>query len=342
MLSAVLGYVLTKGVIRWQYKLGVVDDPVKTRQKNNTHIYPVPRGGGLAIGVATIAVLLVWAGMIKESITLVVCIGMAMVIGFADDRWQGKVSPYLRLTINVMVGIITWMGGLGIKYVTGWNGEMVFFGQMISLIATCIWLVWMQNIVGWSSGVDGQLPGFVIVAALTVGLWSGFREGFNPPELLPIVSVVTAGVFLGFLGWNWYPQKIMPGYGGKSLAGYLLGVIAILADVKLTTMAMVLAVPFVDAGFAIIKRLSEGRSPVWGGRDHLHHYLLDKGWGKRQVAIFYLLTSLFGGILSTQLKAEAGYFTMATVILSFAGLVLWLRNWSLSSKHPGQDSGSKI
>jgi len=33
-----------------------------------------------------------------------------------------------------------------------------------------IWIIWCSNIVGWSGGVEGQLPGFVSVAALFIGL----------------------------------------------------------------------------------------------------------------------------------------------------------------------------
>ena len=44
-----------------------------------------------------------------------------------------------------------------------------------------------------------------------------------------ILSLIVAGSFSGFLYWNFYPQKIMPGYGGGSLAGFLLSVLSIMA-----------------------------------------------------------------------------------------------------------------
>ena len=340
--AGVTTLLVSRAVISEQKRLKLTDDPKKRVSPKNTHEYPVPRGGGLAIGIGVILALFVFGYSLVPTKFLIICIGLIMAVGYLDDRFQDKVSPYVRLLTNILIAIITWYGGIGIRYVTGLSGEVLFLEQGIGIAATVLWLTWMQNIVGWSSGVDGQLPGFVVIAALMVGVWGGFRSGFMAPAILPILALITTGAYLGFLGWNWYPQKIMPGYGGKSLAGYLLGVIAILADVKLGTMAMVLAVPFTDAVFAISKRLAEGRSPFWGGRDHLHYFLLDLGWSKKQVAIFYWLMSLAGGLLALRLKGNLGYFTMTTVILIFAGIVLWLRNWPTFLKPPDRDSGLKI
>ncbi|NTW43452.1 MAG: hypothetical protein HGB14_03220, partial [Anaerolineaceae bacterium] len=115
----------------------------------------------------------------------------------------------------------------------------------------------------------------------------GMRSGLDDAQItVVILAGLCAGAYAGFLPWNWWPQKIMPGYGGKSLAGFILGVLAILSGAKVGTMALVLGIPFVDAVLVIIKRIREGRSPVWGGREHLHHYLLDRGWGKRRIAFF--------------------------------------------------------
>jgi len=339
IIALVSTFLVSWAIISGQKRLKLIDDPNKRALPKNTHKYPVPRGGGLAIGAGVILTILIFGTGFAPTKFIVLCVAIMMIIGYLDDRFQDKVSPYVRLTTNILIAVITWYGGIGIRYVTGLSGEVLFLEPVIGIMATILWLTWMQNIVGWSSGVDGQLPGFVVIAALMVGVWGGFREGFITPPILPMLAFITTGAYLGFLRWNWYPQKIMPGYGGKSLAGYLLGVIAILADVKLGTMAMVLAVPFTDAVFAISKRLSEGRSLVWGGRDHLHHFLLDLGWSKKKVAIFYWLMSLTGGILALRLKGIPSYFTMATVILIIAGIVLWLRNWPSFSKPPDRGNG---
>ena len=96
-----------------------------------------------------------------------------------------------------------------------------------------------------------------------------------------------SGAFAGFLPWNFYPQKIMPGYSGKTLAGFLLGLLAILSYGKLGTALLVLGIPTIDAIFTLTRRVAKGKSPVWADRKHLHHVLMDAGWGKRRIALFY-------------------------------------------------------
>ncbi len=340
VLSFAITLVVSRWVITYQKKLGLVDDPRSRKLAKNTHQYPVPRGGSLAIGIGVL-VGLMFGWQISAIRYVFLAIGILMIVGFLDDKYQDQVPPLFRLGINIFVAGITVWGGIGIKYLTGLSGETTILPIVFGAGVTVLWLSWMQNIVGWSSGVDGQLPGFVVIAALVVGVWGGFRPDFVPPQILAFLATITVGSYLAFLVWNWYPQKIMPGYGGKSIAGYLLGVIAVLADVKLGTMAMILAVPFTDAVFAVIKRLLEGRSPFVGGRDHLHHFLLDRGWDKRQVAIFYWIASFLGGLIALQLKGLPSYFTMATVMLVTAGLVLWLRQSPFFSKPLDPGSGSK-
>jgi UDP-GlcNAc:undecaprenyl-phosphate GlcNAc-1-phosphate transferase len=210
---------------------------------------------------------------------------------------------------------------------------------MVADTLALVWLVSMQNIVGWSSGVDGQLPGFVIIAAVTMGV-IGYRLGVDPKtDFGFLLAMTTAGAYLGFLPWNWYPQKIMPGYGGKSMAGFLLGIIAILSTAKVGALVMVLGIPLLDAARVIFKRIFEKRSPFLGGREHLHHYLLDMGWSPRSISILYLLTSLAFAILAINLNTQLKYFTMAIITLGVGGLLLWLQKSSISSKRHGQDSG---
>ena len=64
-----------------------------------------------------------------------------------------------------------------------------------------------MNIVGWSSGVDGQLPGFVAISAIFIGLL-GLRYSTDTTQWPVIVlSLSVAGAYLGFLPFNFFPQK---------------------------------------------------------------------------------------------------------------------------------------
>lgn len=334
-ISAIVGGV----VVIWGKRWGIVDDPKKHKHPKVVHERPVPRGGGLAIWAAVVGTMLIFVPIDQKIAGVLVGATILAGVGWVDDRWEERLSPYLRLGLNVLVaGIVIW-AGVRIGFVTNPLGGVINLPWWAADIFALVWLVSMQNIVGWSSGVDGQMPGFVIIAAVTIAVL-GWRFNADARQL-PVIALaaITAGAYAGFLLWNWYPQKMMPGYGGKSLAGFLLGVLAIMSGAKVGALAMVLGIPFVDAVVVVVKRIREGRSPVWGGYEHLHHLLLDRGWGKRRIAIFYWAMSGILAVAALQLNSTAKWFTMAAITLAVGGGIWWLHYFSTFLKRPGPDSG---
>ncbi|MGB9706970.1 MAG: hypothetical protein ACPLXP_02795, partial [Microgenomates group bacterium] len=188
------------------------------------------------------------------------------------------------------------------------------------------WIAFMTNIVNWAKGFDGQLPGIVVIAALTIAILA-FRFSADITQWpVAILASITAGAYLGFLPFNFYPQKIMPGYGGGSLAGFLLAVLAILSTTKVGTAIVVLGVPFIDAFYSIARRLASGHSPVWGDRGHLHHKILDEWkWGKRKAAIFYWAITAILGVLALNLSSLQKFYTIVMLAVIIGGLFLWFR-----------------
>lgn len=354
--ATAVSFVATWVVTKWGKKLKIIDDPTHHPHPKVVHKDAVPRGGGLPIFLALFIGVALFLSGFSRIWAVVIGAAILAVTGFADDRFSEKVSPYLRLIINIVAALIVVGSGVGVAFITNPAGGVIHldkpqicanFGgdaHCVWLLADVLaigWLVILQNAVGWSSGVDGQLPGFVVIAALTMGLL-GLRFA-NDPSQIPVIvlSAITAGAYLGFLPWNWYPQKIMPGYGGKSLAGFLLGVLSILSSAKVGALIMVLGLPLIDAVLVGLKRIREGRSPVWGGYEHLHHYLLDMGWGRRRIALVYWSVSAALAILALRLNSGSKYFTMIAVTLSIGGFIWWLHHFSTLSKQPDPDNGSK-
>jgi UDP-GlcNAc:undecaprenyl-phosphate GlcNAc-1-phosphate transferase len=180
----------------------------------------------------------------------------------------------------------------------------------------------------------------VTIAAVTLGILAARYIGDPTQWPVIILAGIIAGAYSGFLPWNFYPQKMMPGYSGKSLAGYLLAVVSILAVAKVQTLLMVLAVPMADVGWSWIRRVVSGRSPVWGDRGHLHHKLLDWGWGKRRIAVFYWLITAISGVLALGLNSKQKFYTLVAAFLIIGAVVLWLSFWT-SSKASDRGNGLK-
>jgi len=338
VISAILAYLATPLVIRLAKKLGIIDDPRTHRHVKVIHKYPVPRGGGIATFIAIFLASLFFLPLDKHLVGILAGAILVTTLGFLDDKYD--LHPYLRLIGGFLAAAAPIAAGIGIAFLSKPGGGIIDLSQpqlkffllgeersiwILSDAFALIWIVFVMNMLNMGAkGVDGQLPGVVVVAAATIAALSlKFSADITQWPVI-ILAAITAGAYLGFLPWNFYPQKIMPGYGGSTLAGYLLAVLAILSTTKVGTLIVVLGIPLVDTGYTILRRILSGKSPVWGDRGHLHHRLLDLGWGKRRVATFYWLISALLGVLALNLNTSNKLYTMVGIAILLGGLILWL------------------
>ncbi len=338
--SFLLALLISPLVIFWYKKHGWVEDPQLKKHVKITHQQPVPRGGGIVIFASILLAALFFLHVDKYLIAILIASFLLAITGFIDD--VKDIHPLFRLGVGLLAALIVVGSGIGIAYITNPFGQGVIRLDSIiysfTLLGTShsIWvlsdllalffIVWNMNIVNWSKGVDGQMPGFVAIALVFISILAA-RFADDPSQFnTQALALIAAGSFAGLLLWNIYPQKIMPGYGAGSLAGFLLAVLSILSGAKIATTIMVLAIPTADAIFTIARRLVAGKSPFWGDRGHLHHKLMDVlGWGRRRIAVFYWLTTLILGILSLYLSSLGKVITFGVVLCSVFGFLIWAK-----------------
>ena len=112
----------------------------------------------------------------------------------------------------------------------------------------------------------------------------------------------------------------MPGYGGGALAGFLLGILSILSFGKIGTALLILAIPTIDAVYTIIRRVKKKQSPFRPDWGHFHHRLMELGWGKRRIAVFYWSVTIILGIAALFLKGIeklVAFLTCGLILLVF-------------------------
>ena len=337
LLSALIAFAVTPLVIKFAGNLGIIDDPKKSKHPKIIHTIPTPRGGGIAIFFAVFIASVIFLPIDKHLIGILVGALILVVMGFLDDKYN--LNPYLRLVIGFIAAAAPIAGGIGIAFITNpWGGTIQlnqpqliinFFGThtiwLLADLFALFWITFLMNVVNMGAkGVDGQLSGVTVISALTIALLSlKFSADITQWPVITLAAI-TAGAFLGFLPWHVFPQKIMPGYSGSTLAGYLLGILSILATAKVGILLVVLGVPLIDTGYTIIRRLLSGKSPVWGDRGHLHHRLLDAGLTKGQVAAFYWAVTALLGLLALNLNTTSKLYTMIGVAIFIGGLILFL------------------
>jgi UDP-GlcNAc:undecaprenyl-phosphate GlcNAc-1-phosphate transferase len=337
--GAVTSAIFTLPTIWAAKRFGLIDDPHhRPHTPARIHQGSIPRAGGLPIFLSILVSSLWFLGVSKKLIGVLAGGGLIVLVGLIDDHHE--VSPYKRLVANFAAAALVIGSGVGIPYVTNPFDGIIRLDRptlCFNLGGThCLWLPadlaalilipWMMNMVNWSKGVPGQMPGFVAITASTAAAVA-YRFALNDAAQWPVVilSLIIVGAFVGFLPFNFHPQKIMPGYGGGALAGYLLAVLAILSFSKVATVLLVLWIPLIDALFVFGQRLLSGRSPVWGDRTHLHHLLLRRGWRFWQISLFYWSVSAILGVLALNLDARDKAFAALIIGLVIIGGLIWLR-----------------
>jgi UDP-GlcNAc:undecaprenyl-phosphate/decaprenyl-phosphate GlcNAc-1-phosphate transferase len=331
--------ILTPLFIFVNKKIGLVDDPKRKNHPGIIHTRPIPRGGGLPLFLGVFLTGILFLPQTPMITALFTASFIALAIGLIDDALNARsqeVSPYLRFGIQIVTAIMVVASGISIKFITSPFGGILHldtiafslpfipFHLLLSDIISVLWLVWVMNMLNWSKGVDGQMPGIVAISAIVIGLLSlQLTAPTLGDSLDATLSFIIAGSALGFLLFNFYPAKIFPGYGATSLY-LLLGVASILSSAKLATAILVMGVPLVDFIFTIIRRLMSKKSPFKGDKKHLHHILLKLGYSQRQVALFYWSISAILGVISLTLTSKSKVFAMIMLGIIVGGGLLFL------------------
>lgn len=335
ILSAALAYCFTIPTIWLAKKFNLVTNKKTRFHPAHTHTGIIPRAGGVPIFLAFLLTSLLFLPSEKIVVGMILASLLHVLIGLYDDYVDS--SPYARFLGNFLVAGLVVAAGLGIPYLTNPFGGVIRFDTVvwtIQLFGThslmvigdtlaVLWLVWTTNMVNWSKGVDGQLPGFVAIAGIFLGLLSQrFVAHDINAQTVMILSFIMAGAYLGFLPFNFYPQQIMPGYGGGGLAGLWLGILAILSFGKIGTAVLILAIPTTDAIYSIIRRIRKKQSPFRADWGHFHHRLLELGWGRRRIAIFYWSVSAVLGVASLFLQGIEKVIAFITVSVSLLVFIM--------------------
>jgi UDP-GlcNAc:undecaprenyl-phosphate GlcNAc-1-phosphate transferase len=267
-------------------RLGVVDKPTLPRK---LHKGNKPMMGGLAIYVAVVIALLVFSPpqYIGQLVAICVGAGFLAVVGLLDDRYNLGVR--IRLVAMFIATCVVVLFGVQIR---------LFNTPLLDIPLTFVWVIALTNAANFLDNMDGLTAGFSAIS-------SGFflLIAFSQGQIL--VSLMAAAIFgsaVGFLAYNFNPASTFMGDMGALVLGFLQAILAIKLQfgeqpLGVTWMIpiLVLVLPIFDINLVVWTRLSEGRSPFEGGRDHTSHRIMALGFSQRMtLIIIYLFCVLFG------------------------------------------------
>lgn len=335
ILSFVITIFATPLTILFAKRFNFLDDPTKRIHPASLHTKPIPRAGGLPMFIAIAIASLILLTHNLELFSILIAGLIVVLTGLLDDKYD--ISPYTRFLINIFCAGLVVFSGVSIPFVTNplggilnfsiFNYHMLGFDLAVFIpqLLAIIWIVWVMNMLNWSKGVDGQMPGIAAISAIIIGIASlRFPVLESSNIFVASLSFITAGAAVGFLIYNFHPAKIFPGYSATIL-GFLIGIVSILSSVKLATAILVMGVPTADALITISRRLIAKKSPFWHDKGHLHHLLLAKGWSQTRIAIFYWVMSALLGVLALTLSSRGKLFAIILVLVTAGGFILTLK-----------------
>ena len=337
-LAFVLALLLTPLARRLGLRLRIADAPGGRRR----HAGTVSRLGGLPLFVSFTAAVLAAQTMSvpsydpQEPIRLAgLLVGGALVFayGLIDDRFDLK--PAWQFVAQFAVSFVAIATLIIIeRFNNPFAGQpaerLITLEPWAYIPLTVFWMMGMMNTVNWLDGLDGLAAGVAAIfsAILFVAMIRTTPDQPQPQLSIALLPTALLGATLGFLPFNFHPARIFLGSGALFL-GYVLGSLSIIGGAKVATVLLILAVPILDVAWLILSRVRQGRSPMQGGRDHLHFRLLDLGLSSGTIVGLYCGVSALFGALALVIEGQA-----AKIIALLAVGIVVLTTLTLIPRRP--------
>lgn len=306
-----LGYALLAAAIAWGMlkllrplapRLNLLDFP----KGRKDHAHPTPIIGGLTMVVGCLVVLPLLPGHAPSTMLAFLAASLLLVgVGLYDDRHD--LRWYWRVLAQVVAALIM-IYGAGVRVAN--LGGVFGMGDLgwISVPFTVFATVGIINAINMVDGADG-LAGSLVAACLVMLAAAAVYAG-NPS--LARISLVIAGAVCAFLLYNmrfpWQPRaKTFMGNAGSAWLGLLVAWVVFRLTqnsghpVNPVLALWLIPIPVMDCLVLTVRRTREGRSPFSAGRDHIHHFMQDAGFGPTQAALTLMVFSFATGAVAGQM-----------------------------------------
>lgn len=312
-IAVLISYLATPLVKNLAYKVGAIDVPKDNRRM---HKMPIPRLGGLAIFIAFLFSVILFADIDRQMQGILLGTIMIVVLGVLDDIITLRALPKFLVQIAA-AGVVVYHG-CSIQFISNPNvfSQAAYLNLgWLSTPITIIWIVAITNAVNFIDGLDGLAVGVSAISTASLLVIALLVAEMN----ISIILAALLGACLGFIPYNKNPAKIFMGDTGATFLGFILAVLSIQGLFKLYAIIsfavpfLILGIPIFDICFAFLRRIAKGQNPMVADRGHVHHRLIDMGFNQKQaVAISYMLTAILG--LAAVLLTSSGEFRALILI----------------------------
>jgi len=284
-------------------RLNLLDHP----KGRKDHAHPTPITGGLAMAAGILVTGFATFDYLSDSF-LGFAIGatLLIIVGLLDDMYD--VRWYWRILAQVVAALVmVYVGGVQVQEL----GPVFGLGETslgwLSVPFTVFATVGLINAINMCDGADG-LAGLLVAAALVMLMAAAIYSGNTGiGERL----VIMIGAVVAFLAYNmrfpWQPKaKLFMGNAGSAFLGFVIAWVAFrLTQNAGHPVSPVLAlwfvpIPVMDTLVLMVRRMRGRRSPFIADRNHIHHLMLEGGFGPTQAALALAFFSLGCGLAAGQ------------------------------------------
>ena len=329
--SALVAMFLVPIISRLAKRYRLVDAPGPRK----VHETPIPRVGGIALVISTLAVVipvfflnndvaLLFHEVRTQFIVLLAAATFIFAVGLIDDL--RSLPGYIKLLCLIGASLAVCASGTTLRgfSIGTWEIETGWAAWPL----TVLWITVITVCMNLIDGLDGLAAGIAVMVCGTIALLAFLGQ----QAVMAVVMLALLGSVTGFLFFNFHPAKIFMGDGGSMFLGFLLGASSIACEMKTSTVVglalpfLVLGVPIFDTGWVVIRRrFLDRRSMLAPDRSHLHHRLLDLGLRQPTVVIVvYAVTAINASIGVLMLTTESG----RAIALLAGGLVVLITIFS--------------
>jgi UDP-GlcNAc:undecaprenyl-phosphate GlcNAc-1-phosphate transferase len=274
--SALTARVLTPIALR----IGLADHAGGRKQHEGT----IPLTGGIGMFAGFAFAALTSSLIVGPTLALVVALGLLVVGGAADDMHDITARAKFMIQLIAALLMTSWAG----IYVSQLGnifglGPLNLYNWAIPFSVVCA--LGVINAINMLDGLDGSAGGTALI--MTVWLsYAALAQGLGAQALL---LMLLGAAIAGFLVWNMRipplrnRARVFMGDAGSMMLGLALCWFAI--DVTQgegrtlppIVCVWILAVPLLDMARVMFVRLRRRADLFDAGREHLHHFLLDRG-----------------------------------------------------------------
>ena len=288
---------LTPLTARLARRVGAVDQPKRARARRGVDAAARRPGDARRASSLSSALFLDFGGATSDRLKGILAGAVVIAfVGALDDRFD--LPPAVKLAGQIVAAAIPVAAGVEVTNITLPFVGAVNFGDAGGPL-TVAGLVAVMNVVNLSDGVDGLAAGRLrdqrdhLLDHRLRPRPQPRRRSSRPSRPAPRSASSIH---------NFHPASVYMGDCGSNLLGLLLGCIAVEGAVKTQAVLallfplVVLAVPFLDTTFVVLKRMKYRRPIYRADANHFHHRLSRIGFSQRRTVLYlYAWTILLGG-----------------------------------------------